>query len=202
MDAFWRNLCQGVEAVRAFDDDELRAAGVDAGAQADDAFVNAGAPLDGIDLFDADFFGYGPREAETIDPQQRLFLECAWEALEDAGHDPQSFPGCIGVFAGCAISTYLGQLYRNPRVASLAGPLQLLIGNDKDYLATRTAYKLGLVGPSPDGSDRLLHGPRRRGARAAGTSRRPVRHGARRRRQRAHPAALRIPLRPRGHLLA
>jgi acyl transferase domain-containing protein/acyl carrier protein len=144
---FWRNLCDGVEAVRQFDQDELRAAGIDPAAQADPAFVNAGAPLDGIELFDAEFFGYSPREAETIDPQQRLFLECAWEALEYAGHDPQSFAGRIGVFAGCAISTYLAQLYGSPRIASLAAPLQLLLGNDKDYLATRTAYKLGLVGP-------------------------------------------------------
>jgi acyl transferase domain-containing protein/acyl carrier protein len=147
LEAFWRNLREGVEAVRSFDDDEVRADGADPAAQSDPAFVNAGAPLDGIELFDADFFGYSPREAVTIDPQQRLFLECAWEALERAGHDPQSFAGRIGVFAGCAISTYLGQLYRSSRIVSLTAPLQLLLGNDKDYLATRTAYKLGLVGP-------------------------------------------------------
>jgi acyl transferase domain-containing protein/acyl carrier protein len=147
IDTFWRNLCDGVEAVRPFDENELRADGVDPAAQGDPAFVNAGAPLDGIELFDAEFFGYSPREAETIDPQQRLFLECAWEALERAGHDPQSFAGRIGLFAGCAISTYLAQLYRSPRIVELTSPLQLLLGNDKDYLATRTAYKLGLVGP-------------------------------------------------------
>ena len=147
IETFWRNLCDGVEAVRPFDENELRADGVDPAAQGDPAFVNAGAPLDGIELFDAEFFGYSPREAETIDPQQRLFLECAWEALERAGHDPQSFAGRIGLFAGCAISTYLAQLYRSPRIVELTSPLQLLLGNDKDYLATRTAYKLGLVGP-------------------------------------------------------
>ena len=147
LETFWRNLCDGVEAVRPFDEDELRTAGVDAAAQADQAFVNAGAPLEGIELFDAQFFGYSPREAETLDPQQRLFLECAWEAFERAGHDPQAFEGRIGVFAGCAISTYLAQLYRSPRIVELTAPLQLLLGNDKDYLATRTGYKLGLVGP-------------------------------------------------------
>src|SRR3954447_744501 len=145
--AFWRNLCDGVESVSTFSDEQLRAAGVDAATSSDPAFVNAGAPLDGVDLFDAAFFGYSPREAETIDPQQRLFLECAWEAFEEAGYDPATVDGRVAVFAGCAISTYLGVLYSNPAFEALVGRLPILIGNDKDYLATRTAYKLDLTGP-------------------------------------------------------
>ena len=100
----WRNLREGVESIRAFSDDELRAAGVDPAAL-NGYYVRAGAVLDDIDLFDASFFRCSPREAATIDPQQRLFLECAWEALETAGYDPDRYAGRIGVFAGMTVHT-------------------------------------------------------------------------------------------------
>ena len=148
LETFWSNIRGGVEAVTTFTPDELRAAGIGDAVLGDRDFVNAGAPLDGVELFDAAFFGYSPREAQTIDPQQRLFLECAWEALERAGYDPLASGGRVGLFAGCAISSYLSLIYANPEFVALTGPLPVLIGNDKDYIATRTAYKLNLSGPS------------------------------------------------------
>ena len=111
-------------------------------------YVKVGSHLDDVDLFDAAFFGINPREAESMDPQQRLFLECAWQALEHGGYDPYTYGGAIGVYAGCAMSTYLYRLYRNPTFMSLVGHLQVLIGNDKDYLTTHVWYKLNLRGPS------------------------------------------------------
>jgi amino acid adenylation domain-containing protein len=144
----WRNLCRGLESVRFFSDEELLAAGVASELLAHPSYVRARGYLEGVDLFDAPFFGYNPREAETIDPQQRIFLECAWEALEDAGYDPERYPGVIGLYAGAGISTYLANLWSRPDLAAKVGELQVLLGNDKDYLATRVSYKLNLRGPS------------------------------------------------------
>ncbi|HEV7590989.1 MAG TPA: SDR family oxidoreductase [Longimicrobium sp.] len=145
----WENLVAGVESVVSFGEAELLAAGVPAAALADPAYVRAGGWLQGADLFDAPFFGLTPREAETTDPQQRLFLECAWEALEHAGCAPAKFPGLIGVFAGVSPSVYLMENLL-PNRALLAGgaAFDVMVGNDKDYLATRVSYKLGLRGPS------------------------------------------------------
>jgi acyl transferase domain-containing protein len=145
---FWRNLCDGVESISRYSDDELLAGGAEPQELANAQYVKAGSHLDDLDLFDAAFFGINPREAETMDPQQRLFLECAWEALEDAGYDPHACTGSIGVYAGCAMSSYLYRLYRNPTFMGLVGHLQVLIGNDKDYLTTHVSYKLNLKGPS------------------------------------------------------
>src|SRR5215475_14516268 len=100
LDEFWRNLRDGVEGVSFFSDAELEAAGVAAAALADPAYVKAAAVLDDIEMFDAAFFGFTPREAEIMDPQQRLFLEHAWQALENAGYDAEGCAGRIGVFAG------------------------------------------------------------------------------------------------------
>jgi acyl transferase domain-containing protein len=145
----WENLVAGVESVVAFGEDELRAAGVPEAALADPGYVRAGGWLQGAELFDAPFFGLTPREAETTDPQQRLFLECAWEALEHAGCAPARFPGLIGVYAGVSPSAYLMENIL-PNRALLAGgaAFDVMMGNDKDYLATRVSYKLGLRGPS------------------------------------------------------
>jgi acyl transferase domain-containing protein/aryl carrier-like protein len=148
VEAFWKNLCDGTESIRFFDDAELERAGYPAEALANSHMVKAASILDGIELFDAEFFGYTPREAELMDPQQRLFLECAWEALEDAGHTSQNFPGLIGVFAGSGINTYLMTLANSQGGDLSLNGLQLTIGNDKDYLATRVSYKLNLTGPS------------------------------------------------------
>jgi acyl transferase domain-containing protein/acyl carrier protein len=145
---FWRNLRDGVESISFFSREEVLAAGVDPALADEPDYVRACGVLEGIDLFDAPFFGYTPREAEGIDPQQRLFLECCRHALEDAGCDPEQHDGITGVYGGCGMSTYYFQLYRNPEFVAQTGHFQLLIGNDKDYLSTRTSYKLNLKGPS------------------------------------------------------
>ena len=148
IDEFWRNLSDGVEGITFFTDEELAAAGVD-GLKNSPSYVKARAVLEGADLFDADFFGLNPREAELLDPQHRIFLECAWEALEDAGCDPAKFDGAIGVFAGMSMNTYLSQnLLTHPELVAQFNEHQLMLANDKDFLPTRVSYKLNLRGPS------------------------------------------------------
>ncbi len=148
IDRFWENLCRGQEGVRILTDDELRSAGVDPAVFNRPNYVRAKAVLEDVEQFDAAFFGVNPREAEIIDPQHRVFLECAWTALEHAGYDPRAFDGAIGVYAGASMNTYLlTQLINNPTVAAVGG-YQLMLGNDKDFLPTRVSYKLNLTGPS------------------------------------------------------
>jgi phthiocerol/phenolphthiocerol synthesis type-I polyketide synthase E len=147
--AFWRNLRGGVESVSRFSDDELRAAGVGEQELASRRYVRAQGVLDGIELFDAPFFGASPREAETMDPQHRIFLECAWEALETAGYDGERGAGPIGVFASVGLNSYLlNNLLTRPDLLRSLGGFRTGIGNDKDYVATRVSYKLDLTGPS------------------------------------------------------
>jgi amino acid adenylation domain-containing protein len=148
LEAFWRNLRAGVESVSFFTAEELAAAGVPADRLADPDFVRAKATLEAADRFDAAFFGYLPAEVEMMDPQHRLFLECAWAALEDAGYDPLAAPGAVGVFGGMSQSTYLPLIRQvDPDGRKYFGyPLRL--GTDKDYLTTRVSYKLNLRGPS------------------------------------------------------
>ena len=110
IERFWENLRDGIESITPFSRSELQAAGVDPAAFDNPAYVPAGSILEDIDLFDAAFFGFSPREAESLDPQHRLFLETAWHALEDAGYDPETFPGSVGVYGGCAMSAYLDYL--------------------------------------------------------------------------------------------
>ena len=146
---FWQNLKDGVESISFFSDEELMEAGVDPLLLKDSNYVKAGAILHDIEWFDAQFFGYSPREARLIDVQHRLFLECAWEALEDAGYDPQSYKGLIAVFAGASTSSYLlYNIHANPDLVQSLGKLEIGLGNDLDYLATRVSYKLNLKGPS------------------------------------------------------
>lgn len=145
---FWRHLREGRELVTFFDREDLLASGVDAQLLDDPRYVKAAAYLEDMECFDAAFFGVAPREAALMDPQHRHFLECAWEALEDAGYDPQRCPSRVGVYAGAAMDTYLlYNLMRNP-VARATDVLQIQLGNDKDYLPTRVSYKLDLRGPS------------------------------------------------------
>jgi amino acid adenylation domain-containing protein/non-ribosomal peptide synthase protein (TIGR01720 family) len=144
---FWDNLRRGVESIRFFDAAELAAAGVPAELLADPRYVRARGVVADADKFDAGLFGYTPREAEIMDPQQRVFLECAWEALEHAGCDPEQFAGPIGVFAGTGFNSYLRLLASDPALADY-NAVQLGIASDKDFLATRVAYKLNLRGPS------------------------------------------------------
>ncbi len=147
--AYWRNLRGGVESIRTFADRELLEAGVDPLQLADPNYVKARGALDDVDQFDAAFFGFTPREAETMDPQHRLFLEQAWTALEDAGCNPDLFAGAIGVFAGANLTGYLiRNLAPNDELVKRVGALQIRIRNDKDFLATLVAYKLNLKGPA------------------------------------------------------
>src|SRR5437764_13019969 len=106
LERFWENLRAGVESVSFFSDEELLAAGVDPELLRDPAYVRARAVLDGVEDFDADFFGFTPREAEVMDPQPRILLECAWEALEDAGYDPERAGGRTAIYAGSGASSY------------------------------------------------------------------------------------------------
>jgi len=147
--AFWQNLRTGVDARTVFSDAELQTAGVDPELLRNPNYVKANYALADVELFAGAFFGFSPREAEILDPQQRLFLECAWESLEDAGYDPDRYGGAIGVYAGAGMNTYLlNNLLPNRDLLNTAGAFQLMIANDKDYLATRAAYKLNLRGPS------------------------------------------------------
>ncbi len=143
----WRNFCAGVEAISSFSGEELLAHGVEPALLADPHYVKAAGVLEGADLFDADFFGFSPREAELTDPQHRVFLECAWEALESAGYASGNDRGgaSAGVYAGASFSGYLGHLAAQGALAGAGNPL---MGNDKDFLATRVSYKLNLRGPS------------------------------------------------------
>jgi amino acid adenylation domain-containing protein len=148
--AFWDNLRRGVESITFFSDEELEATGVDATIRNQPNYVPAAGLLDDVELFDAGFFGYTPRDAEIADPQHRLFLECAWEALEDGGHVREIRGRKVGVFAGVSMNRYLWNLYSNPEVVRSVGPYKLAIANDKDHVATTVSYKLNLTGPSLD----------------------------------------------------
>ncbi len=147
---YWKNLCEGVESVCTLSEEELLAAGVTPEDLADPAYVRRAAPLDGIADFDPEFFGFSPKEAAILDPQHRHFLECTWEALEDAAHPPSRFDGPIGVFAGCGMGGYLMfNLLSNPELVRSVGLFLLRhTGNDKDFLATRASYLFNLTGPS------------------------------------------------------
>ncbi|HEV7509115.1 MAG TPA: amino acid adenylation domain-containing protein [Thermoanaerobaculia bacterium] len=145
----WRNLCGGVESIRFYSREELAAAGVAPALLDDPRYVRAGAPLRDVQHFDADFFDFSAREAELMDPQHRLFLECCWEALENAGYDTRTWPGSIGLFAGMGMSGYLiRNLLSHPDLIQNAGPLQIRILNDNNFLTSLAAYKLDLRGPS------------------------------------------------------
>ncbi|MDX8141261.1 type I polyketide synthase [Lentzea sp. BCCO 10_0061] len=147
VDEFWANVLAGEAGVRRFTDEELDAAGVSAERRAEPGFVPMGGALDGIEYFDAKLFGYSPRDAAVLDPQQRVFLECAWHALEHAGHLGGGQD--VGVYASASIDTYLlRHLWNNPAVPGGLQPLDLLLANDKDTLASRVAYHLDLTGPA------------------------------------------------------
>src|SRR5947209_7524110 len=148
IEQFWHNLRNGEESVSFFSDEELLVAGVDPLLLKEPNYVKARPILEQIDQFDAAFFGYSPREAALTDPQHRLFLECAWEALEQAGYDSFRYAGLAGVFGGTNISTYLLGLATQPEVLGSADSYQMMIGNDKDSLTTSVSYKLNLKGPS------------------------------------------------------
>jgi acyl transferase domain-containing protein/surfactin synthase thioesterase subunit/acyl carrier protein len=148
--SFWKNLSEGAESIRRFSDAELIAEGVDSALLSDPAYVKASPVLDDIGHFDASFFEFSPREASVMDPQQRLFLEVAWHAFEDAGCVPGRSEQPVGVFAGSGgvVSGYLvDRLMASDELPGQTGGLAH-IGNDKDFLSTRISYKLNLTGPS------------------------------------------------------
>jgi phthiocerol/phenolphthiocerol synthesis type-I polyketide synthase E len=136
IDEFWADLVRGHESLTSVGD----------GAEQGPPAV-AGVVPDG-DMFDAGFFGYAPSEAILIDPQHRVFLECAWEALEQAGYDPQRYPGAIGVYGGCGDTGYLEQLRTHSASLPEVSELQLRLATSADFLTSRVAYKLGLTGPA------------------------------------------------------
>ncbi|WP_395089172.1 amino acid adenylation domain-containing protein [Armatimonas sp.] len=136
LETFWHNVSTGVCSLSTF------------AATDDPTYVPVRGTLSGAEEFDAGFFGYQPREAEATDPQQRVFLESCWAALEDAGYVPENYPGCIGLWAGMSNNTYLHLVRQNPELERTAGAMTVMLGNEKDYVALRVAYKLGLRGPA------------------------------------------------------
>ena len=181
---FWRNLRAGVESVTRFSDDDLRRAGVDASTTHNGDSIRAGGVLGDAGRFDATLFAISPAEAELMDPQHRVLLECAWSALDDAGYGARNQAADIGVFAGTSMSSYLlNVLLRNNHAYPVDIDLRTLIGNDKDHLTARIAYRL-----EPDAArashraDRLLDLAGRRAPGRARAAQRRVRHGAGRRR--------------------
>ena len=147
---YWANLRGGVESIRVLSDQALRDAGETRARMQKPNYVPAAAVLDGFEQFDADFFGFSPKEAAILDPQHRQFLEVAWEALENAGHPPENFAGSIGVYAGCGMGSYFYfNICSNPDLVEQTGMFLLRhTGNDKDFLATRVSHIFDLKGPS------------------------------------------------------
>lgn len=135
---FWANIRNGTESLSRFDPGPDKLAD----------FVPVTANIDGADCFDAGFFGFSPAEAELLDPQQRIFLECAWHALEDAGLCPGDTAHATGIFAAAGMNGYLANLMGNAELRARVTPYEIFTANDKDFLATRAAYKLGLTGPA------------------------------------------------------
>lgn len=146
---FWGNLCKGIEAIRDVSEDELRSSGIPTSIWERESYVRRAAFPKDVEYFDAQFFGFTPSEAAIIDPQHRLLLECAHEALEDAGQDPERYTGQVAVFAGCALNTYLlTHLMSFPDLLEKVDLVQLNLASSPDFLATRISYKLGLRGIS------------------------------------------------------
>lgn len=146
LDEFWHNLVEGVESITRFSDEELLRSGVPGACLSNPNYVKAAPILEDPFQFDANFFGFTPMEARTMDPQHRILLELAQEAIEDAGYDPNRYSGRIGVFTGAALNTYFMDRGLSRQFAQEYIPT--LIGSDKDFLSTRLSYKLNLKGPS------------------------------------------------------
>jgi acyl transferase domain-containing protein/acyl carrier protein len=149
LDQYWHNLKNGIESISFFTDAALKNAGVKQSVIDDPNYIKAFGKLDNADKFDARFFDISHREAQIMDPQHRLFLECAWEVLESAGYDPDHYDNRIGVFAGAGLNNYLiKNLVSNPELIHSIGGWAMVMGNDKDFMPTRVSYKLNLRGPS------------------------------------------------------
>ena len=153
--AFWDNLRRGEESIATLSPEALSAAGIADDVLANPAYVRRAPLLDGVDEFDADYFGFTPQAARTTDPQHRLFLQCAWQALEDAGCDPAEFDGSVGVYGSSSASGYLMyNLLSHRNLNTVIGQganidlISLSFQNDKDFLATRVSHQFDLRGPS------------------------------------------------------
>ncbi|HSU80992.1 MAG TPA: polyketide synthase, partial [Thermoanaerobaculia bacterium] len=144
---FWENLQAGRDCISDFADEEILAAGIPPSVLSRPGFVKAGGVLEDTDLFDAAFFGFSPRESQATDPQHRVFLECAWEALENAGYNSESYRGATGVYAGMGTESYLWNVYRSG-LLELVGHHRVMLGTGKDHLPMWASYKLNLTGPS------------------------------------------------------
>lgn len=148
---FWENLKTGKESISLFSKDEMLEAGVSAEMIDLPNYIAAKGILEGVELFDANFFGIAPREAELMDPQHRVLMECAWAAMEDAGYVPAQYPGRIAVFTSAGMNTYLPvNLMSNPDLLEQVGGFELSIYNDKDFVPTRIAYSMNIKGPAID----------------------------------------------------
>ncbi|MCB9066930.1 MAG: amino acid adenylation domain-containing protein [Calditrichae bacterium] len=149
VDQLWENLCNSVESIRQYSDEELRAAGISPEALDNPNYVRAGGTFENPEHFDAEFFGYHSREAALTDPQHRVFLETAYSALEAAGYDANRFAGKIGVFGGVGRNAYMIQhIAPNADLRQESDEYHMVIGYDKDFSTTRVAYKLNLRGPA------------------------------------------------------
>jgi amino acid adenylation domain-containing protein len=151
LDAFWQNLRNGVEGTSKITPEDLRAIGVDPAVLNDPDYVSEVFALEEAEHFDAEFFGFTPREAEMMDPQQRVFLETAWAALEHAGYDSARYEGLVGVFGGVGYNSYFtSALASRPELFNSVGQYPTLIGNERDFPTTHVSYRLNLRGPSVD----------------------------------------------------
>jgi acyl transferase domain-containing protein len=149
VETFWSNLKAGVESRTVFTDEDLLEAGIPEAMLHHPTLVRAGFILDDVEMFDAAFFGLNPREAELLDPQHRLFLECAWQAMEHAGYEPDTMPCPVGVFGGATLGSYLtANVFRNTELIKNVGARSAVYGSVPDYMVTRVAYKLNLRGPA------------------------------------------------------
>ena len=153
LESFWRVLVEGQDTITRFGPGELKASNT-AALEGGPDYVAARGVLEDVAMFDSDYFGVAPREADRMDPQHRIFLEACSNALEDAGYVSESYAGEIGLFAGCSLNTYLlanlatGRGFLDELTGSYqVGEFQVALGNDKDFLTTRAAYKLNLRGP-------------------------------------------------------
>lgn len=146
--SYLENLQGGVNCISFLTNEELEPSGVDPSEFNHPDYVKAASVLEDVELFDAAFFGITPNEALVMDPQHRLFLQCAWSALENAGYNPDTYDQAIGVFAGARTSSYLFNIYSNPDIVAGMGSFEIGLGNDLGFLSTRTSYKLNLKGPS------------------------------------------------------
>lgn len=148
----WANLLAGAETTSFFKEHELDVS-VSPELRRDPNYVRARGVIEGVELFDAAFFGIPPSEVTVMDPQQRIFLEIAWEALENSGYAPDSPAmarlGAVGIYAGTYNNTYYSsQVLKRPDLVAKAGDFTTMTGTEKDYIASRTAHKLNLTGPS------------------------------------------------------